>query len=459
MHLKMKLESVEENLRSCNTTIQMEEENVKTLKQKESMVVKMMPNICKLDYYLKVVSKRETDIASASILPSTSEKTRNSMETMDKKKQELQRQIRMLSEGLQKLAVYFGDIARLSSLPEKLQTNSLQLKAVKDDISQLQNKIRFLDYEIEGLAEDIKYKSDRINKLINSNFQLQCKLAKKKTVEEQLCQTVEERRKTRDLLASKQTKEQLEGEISDLQMRKSAEDGRLGVLEEVVEQLEDKLNEDRYRNVDENYRACVIDLKTTEIANKDLEKFYNALDSAVIEFHKIKMEEINRIIYEYWTKIYKGNDIDFIEVRSEAPLSETSARRSYNYKVVMVSGGIEMDMRGHCSAGQMVLASLIIRLALAETFCLSCGVLALDEPTANLDYENKQGLASALTEIIDSKMEKYKQNSFQLIVITHDEAFVEMLEGSGYADHFYRVTKDDEGNSIINRKKISELQS
>ena len=69
-----------------------------------------------------------------------------------------------------------------------------------------------------------------------------------------------------------------------------------------------------------------------------------------------------------------------------------------------------MDMRGRCSAvsffvnpsyfttsrvwfvvhevffslsnqGQRVLASIVIRLALAETFCLNCGVMALDEPT------------------------------------------------------------------------------
>ena len=26
-----------------------------------------------------------------------------------------------------------------------------------------------------------------------------------------------------------------------------------------------------------------------------------------------------------------------------------------------------------------------VRLALAETFCLNCGILALDEPTTNLD--------------------------------------------------------------------------
>ena len=45
-----------------------------------------------------------------------------------------------------------------------------------------------------------------------------------------------------------------------------------------------------------------------------------------------------------------------------------------------------------------VLALLIIRLALAETFCLSCGILALDEPTTNLDVENIESLACALAE-------------------------------------------------------------
>ena len=70
------------------------------------------------------------------------------------------------------------------------------------------------------------------------------------------------------------------------------------------------------------------------------------------------------------------------QVKADA---EGAGARSYNYRVVMHSGGAELDMRGRCSAGQKVLACLIIRLALAETFCLNCGILALDEPTTNLD--------------------------------------------------------------------------
>lgn len=66
----------------------------------------------------------------------------------------------------------------------------------------------------------------------------------------------------------------------------------------------------------------------------------------------------------------------------------------------MLKGDTVLDMRGRCSAGQKVLASIIIRLALAETFCLNSGLLALDEPTTNLDRDNVEGLAQALADIV-----------------------------------------------------------
>jgi DNA repair protein RAD50 len=68
----------------------------------------------------------------------------------------------------------------------------------------------------------------------------------------------------------------------------------------------------------------------------------------------------------------------------------------------MQKDNTEMDMRGRCSAGQKVLASIIIRLALAESFGTNCGILALDEPTTNLDQANIQALASALAECVSS---------------------------------------------------------
>lgn len=98
------------------------------------------------------------------------------------------------------------------------------------------------------------------------------------------------------------------------------------------------------------------------------------------------MEKINQLIREYWRSIYQGNDIDFIQIQTDDfEKSATSKKRNYNYRVVQSKNDVELDMRGRCSAGQRVLACLIIRMALAETFSSNCGVLALDEPTTNLD--------------------------------------------------------------------------
>lgn len=104
-----------------------------------------------------------------------------------------------------------------------------------------------------------------------------------------------------------------------------------------------------------------------------------------------------------------------------------------------------MDFRGHSSAGQRVLACLIIRIALAETFSGHCGVLALDEPTTNLDQLNIEALCDALNGIVN---ERENQSNFMLIVITHDETFINAL---GRVDNYYRVSRDDNGKSRTER--------
>lgn len=117
----------------------------------------------------------------------------------------------------------------------------------------------------------------------------------------------------------------------------------------------------------------------------------------------------------------------------------------------MIKGETELDMRGRCSAGQKVLASLVIRLALAETFCINCGILALDEPTTNLDRHNVESFANALVRfgkvLTDSNPfsiieTRRQQSNFQLIIITHDEEFVQLIGKSKHADYYWRVSKD-----------------
>ncbi|KAF5199763.1 Dna repair protein rad50 [Thalictrum thalictroides] len=224
--------------------------------------------------------------------------------------------------------------------------------------------------------------------------------------------------------------------------------GTLSVYQSNVSKHKLDLKQSQYNDIDNRYFNQLIQLKTTEMANKDLDRYYNALDKALMRFHTMKMEEINKIIRELWQQTYRGQDIDYISIRSD---SEGSGTRSYSYRVLMQTGDAELEMRGRCSAGQKVLASLIIRLALAETFCLNCGILALDEPTTNLDGPNAESLAAALLRIMEDRK---GQENFQLIVITHDERFAQLIGQRQHAEKYYRVAKDEHQHSIIEAQEI-----
>lgn len=204
------------------------------------------------------------------------------------------------------------------------------------------------------------------------------------------------------------------------------------------------------------FDECRIKKQTLELASGDLEKYHRALDQALMAFHTLKMSSINRTIKELWQQTYRGTDIDEIEISSDNEMlnGATSGvlKRSFQYRVRMRQGQATLDMRGRCSAGQKVLACLVIRLALAESFCSDCGILALDEPTTNLDRENVNSLGQALKTIIENRRQ---QRNFQLVLITHDEEFIEMIEARGFCNEFIKVFKDSSG---LSRAKIESLQ-
>lgn len=241
--------------------------------------------------------------------------------------------------------------------------------------------------------------------------------------------------------------ERREVKVAETQSALDQSKGALDSEKRKATQLLAQLKTTRYQDVDEKHRHQLIKHEATQIAARDLDQFEKALDQSLIEFHSLKMREINSVLKELWEQTYRGKDIDCIEIVSEIGSAATAKRRkTYNYNVVMHQGDAKLPMRGRCSAGQRVLASLLIRLALAETFCLNCGVLALDEPTTNLDSKNIEALAFALNQIITRRK---KQENFQLILITHDEKFVEALGQREHTDGYYKVFKDDFNHSKV----------
>lgn len=233
--------------------------------------------------------------------------------------------------------------------------------------------------------------------------------------------------------------------------------GKKAQMELEIKDIERELRQDKWAMAEGKFREANIRMRCRQHAIQDLKKYTTALEISIGQYHKERMDVINEIIKELWRTTYKGNDIDYIKIQTDEPKENAGStrRRNVNYKVVMVKNTTEMEMRGRCSAGQKVLAALIIRLALAETFSSKCGVIALDEPTTNLDKDNIEALTDALGEIVQRRSEGV--NHFQLIIITHDEDLIQSLSQKvPEIKHFYRVTRNDRSLSQIQRQACSQ---
>ncbi|KAJ3361698.1 DNA repair protein rad50 [Allomyces arbusculus] len=354
-----------------------------------------------------------------------------------------------------------------------LKSQSDRFADLAAKIDQIENRnpsqtIKMLEVELGNLQENMISVEAEIATTEAQIQEIQRSLSEETNHERNINDNISFRQKQRELAALEAKAQELQAEIADhdqhsysaqvAKLRKQQNDlvteqaklqGECTQLEVNQRNIQSEL-EGEYKNANAEFQEMKYKVATTELAVSDLEKYAQALDKAIMQYHTVKMEEINKIIRELWVNTYQGNDIDTIEIRSDK--ESTRGNRQFSYRLVMIKGDRELEMRGRCSAGQKVLASLVIRLALAETFCLHCGILALDEPTTNLDQDNIESLAESLARVIKARRQ---QANFQLLVITHDEAFLEQLGRSGYADYYWRVYKDENQHSCIERLPIS----
>ena len=257
---------------------------------------------------------------------------------------------------------------------------------------------------------------------------------------------------SKDFSSLLRKKSELEAQGKNFEGKIAACRGKETIIHGEIDKNEKELRNKKYREVDEQYKKAAIDYVTADMACNDLNTYYKVLDQAVSTFHVRRMADVNNQISHFWRTTYQGSDIDTIRIACDDTEGSTAdKRKQYNYKVVMVKNGVEMDMRGRCSAGQKVLASLVIRIALAQVFASDCAILTLDEPTTNLDKHNAEALSRAISGIVEEVKGK-----LQLVIITHDPDFLNYLNEE-YSEFYYGVTKEN-GFSRIDRHSISELK-
>ncbi|CAJ1930289.1 unnamed protein product [Cylindrotheca closterium] len=378
-------------------------------------------------------------------------KKESEREKMRKHTMEEENEIRKTTEQLKMFENEFRELQRqIDDFDSRNEVNALE--RIENQIEGFQSKRKEKEANVAKIQphlERLKKALDdqeRHKKNLNENINLLDLNAQIRDLERELENLQEGTKQIKGRDTAKDDIDNLQRRKNKLAQQNARLEGRRGEIHENIRSFKRKLSQPEYRSVDEEYRIASIKHDTTEMAVRDIGKYHAALDKALQRFHSLKIAEINTIIRDLWNLTYKGEDITSIALVSGKDTGSRSTR-SYNYRVVMTKGTTELDMRGRCSAGQRVLASIVIRLALAETFCVNCGCIALDEPTVNLDYRNKKGLAVALAQIIASRA---KQRNFQLIMITHDEDFVAIMKtelasqtGFSMPEKYFQVRREE----------------
>lgn len=407
-----------------------------------------------------------------------------------RKEQELNQEANRLSESLQKLNTADQTIQAYTKNggPLRLERCQQEIQDIRQEIEKTDAEQKETIKELNAVKKELANHEDSRTRIKNN---LTYRKAKRdlEIVEKEVSRLSAEEAET----DAERLKEKVRHWKNQYDKHSTETTSRLATMKAKDDQLK-KLLEDwhtDYANAAHEYKEAHIRVEvrtgrhcslafpanegrqTTKAAVEDLGRYGSALDKyactwaltydtrmtradiggrAIMQYHSLKMEEINRIAEELWKRTYQGTDIDTILIRSDGETGK--ANRSYNYRVCMVKQEAEMDMRGRCSAGQRVLASIIIRLALAECFGVKCGLIALDEPTTNLDRDNIRSLAESLHDIIRARQQ---QSNFQLIVITHDEEFLRYMQCADFCDTYFRISRTDRQKSKIEQESVTEL--
>ncbi|XP_069052050.1 DNA repair protein RAD50.L isoform X2 [Lepisosteus oculatus] len=287
------------------------------------------------------------------------------LEKLQQEKQELiERRRQKNEEGQEKINAIKEKIRNINICDKEIEK---YVKEGKDEYkeqkeAELQETNTHL-HEAEKQREKISIEMGNIRQDIDTQKiqerWLQDNLTLRKRIEE--LQEVAEKRRAlikemgdMQVMQLRNERKEVDSRIEDLKKNRSVALGRQKGFEEEILRFRKELREDGYCDAEEKFREKMIVMRTTELANKDLDIYYKTLDQAIMKFHGMKMEEINKIIRDLWRSTYRGQDIEYVEIRSDVDenVSANLKRRTYNYRVVMVKGDTALDMRGRCSAGQ-----------------------------------------------------------------------------------------------------------
>lgn len=204
---------------------------------------------------------------------------------------------------------------RLSSTANNFIAAVKELKEIGGQIDEYassgtEDELANFDQKLATFREKAKTKSDQVREIQPQLAALTKAVDDQERHKKNLKENIE-------LIGSKQRIGELEKEIDALERKASTVDGhdtvfddmsalkarkegfmkstarlegRRGEVLESIRSIKRKLSADEYKNVDEQFRVEMIKFETTQVAVKDLDKYYTALDK-VRQVHVILLME------------------------------------------------------------------------------------------------------------------------------------------------------------------------
>ena len=231
----------------------------------------------------------------------------------------------------------------------------LENRCARVDLDAIMNELERMQSEISEKEEIIKSKVPKIQsmnakissqehtkRIVMDNLSLREALIEQKQLERELIGLTEKLgASTKQVQECQRELQRAEVDVQRFMKEQAQLSGRLQELADQAKDLDMKLNSAVYKDIDRRHRKKNIEYETTLMAVTDLDSYYTALDRALLNFHMLKIREVNKIVKELWQLIYRGEDIDMIEIVSGEegePAAVLQTKRSYNYRVVMRKG-------------------------------------------------------------------------------------------------------------------------
>ncbi|XP_051487262.1 DNA repair protein RAD50 isoform X2 [Apus apus] len=255
---------------------------------------------------------REIKEAKEQVFPldATLEKLQQEKEDLMNKKtannKETQEKINGIKEKVKDINKYVKEIENYiqQGKEEYKKQKESELDEVNSQLAACERQKEKISKEMEMIRQDIDTQKVQ-ERWLQDNLTLRQRNEELKGVEDKIKHFMKEMGEMK-VPQMKNEKKHLEEQIESLKRNHHVALGRQRGFEEEILRFKKELRESQFKDAEEKYREMMIVMRTTELANKDLDLYYKALDKAIMTFHSMKMEEINKIIRDLWRSTYRG---------------------------------------------------------------------------------------------------------------------------------------------------------